>query len=157
MNAPPWQCCCIFLTVYLWLSRKAWDHTCPTTSVLTRSRSSRLLFVPEAELTLKGWHFESVESIQETFPAELHAIPQKAFQQCFQNLGVKHTHTHTHTHTHWEQCISGILWTSLVCPFLNHFVPPAVSGMDFWKGSRCQEKLTAVTLANILYMYVTKK
>jgi hypothetical protein len=76
----PHVACFLFVTV-----SQSTGRTRATTSVLARSRTSRLLFVPEAEFTLKDRHFGSVENSQENSLAKLRAVPQKAFQKCFQN------------------------------------------------------------------------
>jgi hypothetical protein len=43
---------------------------------------------------LKGQRFEFVEEIKENLRAEVHSVPNEAFQECFQNR-----------QKFWEQCI----------------------------------------------------
>jgi hypothetical protein len=45
-------------------------------------------------MLLKGRHFESIDSIKENSLADLHSIPNEAFQKCFE--GWKKC---------WERCI----------------------------------------------------
>jgi len=53
----PTQCPCTFYTAYSWLSCKAWDHHRATTTVIIRSHTNRLLFVPEAEIHIERLMF----------------------------------------------------------------------------------------------------
>jgi hypothetical protein len=71
-----------FHSNYLWLAHKA-QHTCPTTSVLTKSQTNRFLLVPNVEIRTES-NIES-DDIKENSQTMLCAFPQKAFQQCSQS------------------------------------------------------------------------
>jgi hypothetical protein len=51
-------------------------------SLLTLSRTLRLLFIEKIKTALKGQHFESTEHIQMSVTQDINDIPQNAFQQC---------------------------------------------------------------------------
>lgn len=72
-----------FPTNYSQLSRKA-QHIRPTTPLLAKTRTNRVLLVPEDEIHTERSTFELIDYINENSLSKLKNIPQKAFQECSQ-------------------------------------------------------------------------
>ena len=82
MDAPTWQCALTFIVPCPWLLGQTCNDCPSTASILSRSRTSWLLF-PKLKSTLKGRRFESIEAIKKNSLAHLRSIPKTAFQECF--------------------------------------------------------------------------
>jgi hypothetical protein len=83
-----------FPTNYSRLCCKAWQHTGPTTPVLTLSPTNRVILFPKVEIHTERPTLERDDNIKENSLAKLCNIPQKAFQQCPQM-----------SRKCWKQCI----------------------------------------------------
>jgi len=85
MDAPT-QHSCTFHTTYSRLSCKAWDHHRPTTTAIIRSHTSRLLFVPEAEIHIEGLTFWACWEHPRKFTGEAACYSTKSIPEMLPKL-----------------------------------------------------------------------